>query len=109
MLRVAIVGFLIAGAVASPAQSSRRTIYVTAHAANGIPLAELTDQDIVVREGGQARPIVRIEPSRAALQIAVAVEERLAPDDDVRRSIANFFDHVYQAGRIALYTVGKRS
>jgi hypothetical protein len=109
MLRVAAVIVFAATTVRLDGQSLRRTIYVTAHATNGIPLAELTDKDIVVREGGQARPIVRVEPSRAPLQIAVAVEERLAPDDDVRRSVANFFDHVYQAGKVALYTVGKRS
>jgi hypothetical protein len=62
----------------------------------------------VVREGGQPRPIVRVEPSRAVVQVAVAIEERLAPDDDVRRAVANFFDHVHQAGKVALYTAGRR-
>jgi hypothetical protein len=101
---------LFAAATVPPgAQSTRRTIYVTARAADGAPIAELTAQDIVIREAGQARPVIRVEPSRTPLQIAVAVEERLAPDDDVRRSVANFFDHVYESGKVALYVVGRRS
>jgi hypothetical protein len=108
MLRIAVALVLAAAAIA-PAQSMRRTIYVTARGADGAPLAELAATDLIVREGGQARPIIRVEPSRSSVQVAVAIEERLAPDDDVRRAVANFFDHVHQAGKVALYTVGRRS
>jgi hypothetical protein len=109
MLRVAIVLLVAAATIGVQAQPTRRTIYVTARGADGAPLAELSARDIVIREGGQARPIIRVEPSRASVQVAIAIEERLAPDDDVRRAVANFFDHVYQAGKVALYTVGRRS
>ncbi|HET7694841.1 MAG TPA: hypothetical protein VFK57_03975 [Vicinamibacterales bacterium] len=104
-----IVLLIAAATIPVHAQSTRKTIYVTARGADGAPLAGLTAGDIVIRERGRVRPIIRVEPSRASLQVAVAVEERLAPDDDVRRAVANFFDHVYQAGTVALYTVGKRS
>lgn len=105
---VALILFLAAAAAPANAQSGPRTIYVTARGADGMPLADLHAKDVVVRESGRARPILRVEPSRAPVQVAVAIEERLAPDDDVRRAVANFFDHVVQAGRVALYTVGRR-
>ena len=82
---------------------------MTARAADGTPLLDLPAADLVISEGGQPRRIIRVEPSRTALKIAVAVEERLAPDDDVRRSVANFIDHVRTAGQVALYVVGRRS
>jgi hypothetical protein len=107
--RSAVILFLAAATIPVDAQSGRRTIYVTARGADGAPLIDLSASDVIVREGGQARPIVRVEPSRASVQVAVAIEERLAPDDDVRRAVANFFDHVYQAGKVALYTVGRRT
>jgi hypothetical protein len=108
-VRRAVVGVLLAASTLPlDAQTARRTIYVTARGADGAPLADLSAKDIVIREAGQARPILSVEPSRAPVQVAVAVEERLAPDDDVRRAVANFFDHVYQAGKVALYTVGRR-
>jgi hypothetical protein len=91
------------------AQPAVRTIYVSVRAADGGPLPALSSADIVIKEAGQPRPVIRVEPSRTPLQIAVAIEERLAPDDDVRRAVANFFDHVYESGQIALYVVGRRS
>jgi hypothetical protein len=106
--RVAVILLLGVWTVSLEAQSHRRTIYVTARGADGAPL-DLTAADVVIREGGQARPVVRVEPSRTPLQIAVVLEERLAPDDDVRRAVANFFDHVYETGKVALYVVGRRS
>jgi len=110
MVRGALVVLVATAAIGLGAQSSsRRTIYVTARSADGAPLADLTAKDIVIREGGQARPILRVESSRSTLKIAVVVEERLAPDDDVRRSVANFIDHVLGNGQVALYLVGRRS
>src|SRR5690349_850086 len=110
MRKLCVLGLaVLAAASGLDAQGTRRTIYVTAQAADGGPLPALTPADLVIKEGGQTRTVIRIEPSRTPLQIAIAVEERLAPDDDVRRSVANFFDHVNQIGKVALYTVGKRS
>lgn len=105
-----LLALLAAAATAAlDAQSTRRSIYVTARAAGAAPLEALTAADLTISEGGHTRRILRVEPSRTPLQIAVAVEERLAPDDDVRRAVANFIDHVRGAGQVALYVVGRRS
>ena len=110
MRRGCVLGVaLVVAVAAAEAQGTRRTIYITARAADGGPAPALAASDILLKEAGQSRSVVRVEPSRTPLQIAVAVEERLAPDDDVRRSVANFFDHVYEAGKVALYSVGRRS
>ena len=101
---------LIATATLSiEAQSGRRSVYVTLGAADGGSLAGVTAADIVVKQAGQPRQVLLVEPSRTPLQVAIAVEERLAPDDDVRRAVANLFDHIYQSGQVALYVVGRRS
>jgi hypothetical protein len=107
---VAIVAAaLTALTTALQAQSVRRTIYVTARATDAGAPPTITAADVIVKEAGEGRSVIRVEPSRAPLQVAVVVEEILAPDNDVRRSVANFFDQVYQAGQIALYVVGRRS
>ena len=93
----------------APQTGSVRTVYVTAAAADGSPLAALDAADLVVREGDQARKVVRVEPSRATLKVAIAVEELLTPDSDVRRSVANFIDQIRESGELALYTVGRRT
>ena len=109
MRRLAVVLVAVGATMLVQAQGSRRTIYVTAHALDGTSALNLTAADLVISEGGHARPVIRVEPSRTTLKIAVAVEERLAPDDDVRRSVANFIDHVRNNGQVALYVVGRRS
>lgn len=92
-----------------PQAAAVRTIYVTAAASDGRPLAALNVTDVIVREGDQARKIVRVEPSRGTLRVAIAVEERLAPDNEVRRAVANFIDQIRESGQLALYTVGRRT
>jgi VWFA-related protein len=87
----------------------QRTIYVTASATDGSALAALSAADLVVKEGGQPRAVTRVEPSRTRLQVAVAVEELLTPDNDVRRAVANFIDRIRNSGDLALYVVGRRS
>jgi hypothetical protein len=94
---------------AAPQASSMRTVYVTAAAANGAPLVALDPADVIVKEGDRVRRVLRVEPSRAPLQVAVAVEETLTPDNEVRRALANFIDRIRESGRLALYTVGRRT
>jgi VWFA-related protein len=103
--------FLGAAAVAATLHAAQvqRTIYVTASATDGSALTGLAAADLVVKEGGLPRPVVRVEPSRATLQVAVAVEELLTPDNDVRRAVANFIDRIRESGELALYVVGRRS
>ncbi len=94
---------------AAPQATSVRTVYVTAAAADGSALPALNAADLTVREGDHQRRVVRVEPSRAKLRVAIVVEERLAPDNDVRRSVANFIDLIRDTGELALYTVGRRT
>jgi hypothetical protein len=101
---------LVAAVIAAAPQAApARTVYVTASAADGSAVIDLTAADLIVKESGQPRPILHVEASRAKLQVAILVEEILAPDNDVRRSVANFIDHVRESGALALYTVGRRT
>jgi VWFA-related protein len=108
---LSVKGLIVLAAVAAPAVQApaQRSVFVTAAATDGRPLGALTAADVRVREGGQPRQVVRIEPSRATLQVAVVVEELLAPDNDVRRSVANFIDKIRMSGQLALYVVSKRT
>jgi hypothetical protein len=101
---------LVAAVLAlAPGAAAMRTVYVTASAADGSALPALNAADVMVKEGGQTRRVVRVEPSRAKLRVAIAVEEILAPDNEVRRAVANFIDQIRESGTLALYTVGRRA
>jgi len=105
-LRVLVV---LVGVTAVAAPQVRRTVYVAAVAADGGTPADLRASDLSIKEGGETRQIVRVEPMRGKLQVAIAVEELLTPDNDVRRSVANFIDLIRDTGQLALYVVGQRS
>ncbi len=107
-MRLAVV-LVAAAAAAAPQAGTIRTVYVTAAAADGSRLAALDVADLVVKENDQTRRVLKVEPSRAKLQVAVVVEELLTPDSDLRRSVANFIDQIRESGELALYTVGRRT
>lgn len=109
-MRASVV-LLAAGVLtaAAPHATEQRTVYVTAAAADGRPLPVLNASDVVVREGDQPRPILKVEPSRGTLRVAIVVEELLAPDNEVRRAVANFIDQIRETGQLALFTVGRRT
>lgn len=101
---------LVAAAVSFASQAgSARTVYVTAAAADGSRLAALDAADLVVKEHDRPRKVLKVEPSRTGLKVAIAVEEILTPDSDVRRAVANFIDQIRESGELALYTVGRRT
>lgn len=95
--------------MALPQSAALRTVYITAAAADGSALKSLDSSDLVVREGDKVRQVLRVEPSRGTLRVAIAVEELLAPDNEVRRAVANFIDQIRESGQLALYTVGRRT
>ena len=102
--------FVLAAAVSTAPQApTLRTVYITAASADGSTLPKLAAADLVVKEDAQVRRILKVEPSRATLQVAIAVEELLTPDDDVRRAVANFIDRLRDDGELALYVIGRRS
>lgn len=94
---------------ATPHAGVLRTVYITAAASDGSALQSLNSSDIVIREGDQVRQVVRVELSHAPLRVAIAVEELLTPDNEVRRSVANFIDQIRESGQLALYTIGRRT
>ena len=87
----------------------RRDVHLTAVDQNGAYVTDLTADDLQVREGGKDREILRLEPARAKLRVALVVEETLTPDLAVRRALAGFIDRVHESGDIALYVIGRRS
>jgi hypothetical protein len=103
---------LAIGLVARPAAQGgaavQRTIFVTAVDERGAYVTDLDSGDFSIREAGAERTLVRVEPSRTRLKVAVVVEELLVPDDEVRKGIAGFIDRLLEDGELALYVAGRR-
>ncbi len=68
---------LLAGmtAFAPAGQEQTRRIYVTALDGNENAVTNLTTDDVTVKEGGKVRPILRLDPAVARMQIAIIVDD----------------------------------
>lgn len=88
------------GAAATP-----RTVYVSITTNKGEPVDDLTPADLVVKEGGKEREIVKVEPASARLRLTVAVEEALVRDGAVRMGLFAFMKQMISAADIRFVTM----
>ncbi len=76
----------------SPAVPSVRTVYVTAVDRKEVPVGDLTAKEFILREGGDVREIIKIEPATAPLHIAIIVDD--SGTGIFRVPVANFVNQL---------------
>ena len=115
MNRCRVVGAAAAvvAALSSPvlAQTEERAIYVSAIDKDDKPVTGLTPADFIVREGGMAREVLRVEPARDPAQIALLVDTSAAIEPyvgDLRRALQAFFKELGGKHEVALISYGER-
>ena len=112
-MTVGFVGVLLAASVSAGegprvAAPTERTVYVTV-TANDAPVPDLTAADFVVKEGGKDREIVKAVPATTPMRLALAVEERLVADHNIRKAMFEFMKLMIERSQIALITIGLRN
>jgi hypothetical protein len=102
---------LAASMLAPPAviEAAERTVYVTVVDGNGAAVTDLTAADLVVKEGGKEREIVKAGPAAAKMRLTIAVEERLMADTAVRQAMFAFMKRVIDRAEVRLVTIGLRN
>ena len=100
---------LSTAAGAAPAAVTDRTVYVTVLDDKREPVPDLTAADVVVKEGGKEREIVKVERATTPIRVALAVEERMTADASVRQALFEFMKRLSGAGEISLITIGLRN
>ena len=103
--------FLAASILAPSArvEAAERTVYVTVVDGSGAAVADLTAADLVVKEGGKEREIVKAGPASAKMRVTLAVEERLMADASIRQGMFAFMKRVLDRAEIRLVTIGLRN
>jgi hypothetical protein len=91
------------------AGAAERTVYVTVVDGNGSAVTDLTAADLVVKEGGKEREIVKAGRASAKMRLTIAVEERLMADAAVRQAMFMFMKRVIDAAEVRLVTIGLRN
>jgi hypothetical protein len=96
---------------AARAQAVERGIYASVLDEKGAPVASVSPADVVVREDGIAREVLRITPATEPLEIAVLVDTSagLAPDTmQVRDALTEFVTRMAAANRLSIVGFGER-
>ena len=102
---------LAASLLASPllAAAAERTVYVTIVDGQGMPVKDVTAAELVVKEGGKEREIVKAAPATARMRMTIAVEERLMGDSSIRQAMFGFMKRVIETAEVRLVTIGLRN
>jgi hypothetical protein len=102
---------LAAGLLAPSAgvDGAERTVYVTVVDGKGAAVTDLTAADLVVKEGGKEREIVKADRASGRMRLTIAVEERLMADTAVRQAMFAFMKRVVDSAHIRLVTIGLRN
>ena len=89
----------------------QRTLFVTAVGEDGTPLEKLTLEDVVVREDGVAREVLKVTPSAEPVDITVLVDNSIASTkalQDMRLGLEKFVTTFAGPHPITLVTVADR-
>jgi VWFA-related protein len=112
MTRAALaVAALVFVPAAVSAQVDERVMYASVVDNKGVPVANVTAKDLIVREDGQAREILNIAKDEDPLQIALLVDNSVAMRDnlaDLRRSVSAFVSSLRPGVQVALLTLAER-
>lgn len=96
---------------AAHAQAVERGIYASVLDEKGAPLASVSPADVLVREDGVAREVLRVVPATEPMEIALLVDTSagLAPDTtQVRDALTEFVARMAPAHRLSVVGFGER-
>jgi VWFA-related protein len=83
-----------------PAVPLVRTVHVTAVDRKNVPITDLTAREFVLKEGGDVREILKIEPSTTPMHIAIIVDD--SGTGIFRVPVANFVNQLLGRAEFAI-------
>lgn len=107
-----VVGLGLAAPDHVRAQARERTMYVSVLDQNKVPVKSLQPEDLIVREDGNAREILRIVPATDAMQISLLVDNSQSATQRIpriREALTAFIERVANGTHeIAIITLADR-
>lgn len=110
---VALLAALLLAATAAPAsaQGRERVVFVSMLDRSGTARDTVTPEDLIVREDGIPREILRITPATTAMPVAVLIDNSQVVESaipDIRNALSAFVRLAGPVGPIALITMADR-
>jgi VWFA-related protein len=108
---VAALALVAAAADLARTQSAdgTRHIYISALDKRGVPVADLTAGDVIVREDGVARDVVGVQRATAPLEIALLVDDSGPGLRFIRESVGAFIQRLAGLAAMTIVSTGGRN
>ncbi|BCS35708.1 hypothetical protein TBR22_A49420 [Luteitalea sp. TBR-22] len=111
VLAAALASSVLAPAAQAQSDPRQRTLLVTAIGPDGLPVETLDAEDVVVREDGVAREVLKVTRSTAPMDITILVDNSLASTralQDIRLGLEQFVTNYAGPHPITIMTVADR-
>jgi VWFA-related protein len=117
LARTLFLGAALAASVAPDARTHaqagarERTLFVSAVDEKGEPRATLAPDDVIVREDGARREVLRVSPATEPIDIAILVDNSAAAEESIshlRDGLRRFVAKMAPGNQIALVTLADR-
>lgn len=105
------VALLIGSSAGYAVQDAEKHVFVTVLDKEGAPIQGLTSDFFAVRESGRDRPVVRVEPLRTPMHVAVLVDTGAVsgPNEPFRAAVVDFIERLGTFNQVGVYTFGGRT
>ena len=101
-LSLSIADISVAGR--QEADAVARNVYITATDSKGVTAADLTPQEITVKEDGNQREVLHVGPAAEIMQIALLVDDSGPGIQYIREGVATFVRILQNRAEIAIVT-----
>ena len=86
-----------------------RNVYISVVDGKGVPVSDLTPEEITIKEDGASRNVLGIAPATEAMQIVLLVDDSGPGIQEVRAGVAAFIRIVQRTAEIAIVTTAKQN
>jgi Ca-activated chloride channel family protein len=110
-VKLLLTTLLVASTLPVLRAAADRDLLVSVLDAKKDPVSDLAPADLVVREDGVAREVLRVRQATSPLTIALLIDDSAAASSaiaDIRLGLAAFFDALDPKAEVALITFGDR-
>jgi len=107
----ALVAAGVNDSVLAQADQRQQTVYVSALNADGSPVADLSVDDLVVREDGRAREVLSVTRATDPMDVALLVDTSSAATgniQNIRAGVTAFLEALGEGHRVAIVTLASR-
>ena len=86
-----------------------RNVYIAATDEKGAPAADVTPQEVTVKEDGASRTVLDVHPATEPMQVVLLIDDSGPGINEIREGVASFVRIVQDTAVVAIITTAKQN